>query len=101
MNRMKCDSRKGFAVRCDAASAGSFSATSDRLSISVGQQISRGDREQMWDWILIQSSCRSDGSLNTRVLLCNPNWDEPLEIANVESRPDQDVEFMWKNWSEK
>src|SRR4051794_18173732 len=77
-----------FAVRCAASSAGSFSVGSERLSLIISQKIVRGGREQMWDWILIQSNCQSDGLLRTHILLCNPDWDEPHEIAKVESRMD-------------
>ena len=42
----------------------------------------------MWDFVLVLSD-RKDGLLTTRVLLCHPDWDEPLEIAAVESDPEK------------
>lgn len=73
-----------FSVRCDGGSEGSLSVSTKRLSVAVAQRISRRGVEQMWDFVLVLSDCR-DGQLTTRVLLCHPDWDEPLEIAAVES----------------
>jgi len=80
-----------FHLRCDVGAAGSFSANADRVSVIVSQQLLRDGRQQMWDWVVVHSKQAPDGTLSTRVLLCNPDWDEPLEIVNVESRPEQNV----------
>jgi hypothetical protein len=80
------DIERPFQLRCDAAGAGSFSAITDRLSVTVSQKILRDGEEQIWDTVVVHSAAQPDDTLRTRVLLCNPEWDEPLEIANVESR---------------
>ena len=76
---------RSFHLRCDAGAAGSFSANAVQVSVIVGQRILRGGKEQIWDGVVVHSSRESDGTLRTRVLLCNPDWEEPLEIATVES----------------
>jgi len=76
-----------FQVKCDAGGAGSFGANAQRVFVTVGQRILRDGREQMWESVVVLAAKERDGTLRTRVLLCNPEWDEPLEIAHVESKP--------------
>lgn len=76
-----------FHLRCDAAPSGTFETGCSSMSVTVGQRISRADVEQMWDFVLVLSRGKGDGTLVTRVLLCYPEWSEPLEIASVESSP--------------
>ena len=40
----------------------------------------------MWDCILLVAKREADGTLKTQVLLCNPEWDEPMEVANIECK---------------
>jgi hypothetical protein len=74
-----------FQLRCDAGTVGSFSATTERVCVTVSQRLLRDGEEQMWDCVVVHSTKEPDGSLRTRVLLCNPDWEEPLEVANVQS----------------
>ena len=53
--------------------------------MKVAQQILRDGIEQMWDFLLVLSKRERNGKLSTRVLLCHPHWDDPLEIALIES----------------
>jgi hypothetical protein len=57
--------------------------------VTISQRILRDGKEQTWDCVLVQSREQLDGSLTTRVLICNPDWDEPLEVATIESKPEQ------------
>ena len=93
---MKYIDSKEFFLHCDAGSAGLFVAHPDRLSLTVSQRILREGTEQMWDCLLVLCNREVDGTLRTRVLLCNPDWDEPLEIANIQSRPERNPEFVSK-----
>jgi hypothetical protein len=36
----------------------------------------------------IEGKEQPDGSLLVRILIFNPDWDEPLQIASIQSRPD-------------
>jgi hypothetical protein len=76
-----------FQVRCDAGQSGALSASTDRISVTVGQSVRRDGIEQMWDFVLVLAKRESDGALTTRILLCHPEWAEPLEIASVQSSP--------------
>jgi hypothetical protein len=75
----------GFHLHCDADTAGGFNAITERVSVVVGQAIVREGAEQMWDFLLVLSKLEANGTLATRVLLCHPDWDDPLEIALIES----------------
>jgi hypothetical protein len=74
-----------FRFKCDADVAGCIFGSSDQVSVTVGQSILRDGAEQIWDFVLVLSRRDYAGVLTTRVLLCNPDWDEPLEIVAVES----------------
>jgi|SRR5579872_5434820 len=74
-----------FHVRCDAQTVGVFDAKASRVSVTVGQEILRDGIEQMWDFLFVLSKREENGTLATRVLLCHPDWDDPLEIAVIES----------------
>jgi hypothetical protein len=73
-------------INCDADAAGSFSGSSHKVSVRVAQTIWRDGTEQMWDFVLVLAD-RIDGVLTTRILLCHPEWAEPLEVASVQSSP--------------
>ena len=76
-----------FRVNCDAGKAGQFRADTDSLWVSVGQRIRRRGTEEMWDSVTIESTAQPDGTLVVRVIVFNPDWDEPLQIASIRSRP--------------
>jgi hypothetical protein len=40
----------------------------------------------MWDSVAIESTVQQDGTLVLRVIVFNPDWDEPLQIASIRSR---------------
>jgi hypothetical protein len=80
-------SATAFQVRCDAGQSGSLLASTDYISITIGQSVRRDGTEQMWDFVLVLAKRGSDGALTTRILLCHPEWAEPLEVASVQSCP--------------
>ena len=73
-----------FGVSCEGGIAGSFRVSTDKATVVVSQGISRNGSEQMWDFFLLLSDSQN-GISTTRVLLCHPDWDEPMEIARIES----------------
>lgn len=77
--------QNSFRFKCDGDVAGSILGSSDKVSVTVGQSIFRDGAEQIWDFVLVLSRRDSKGVLTTRVLLCSPDWDEPLEVAAVQS----------------
>ena len=77
--------RLPFAVRCEASPEGSLSVASKQLSVSVAQAILRDGADQMWEFVLVLAQRGIDGDLKTRVILCHPDWDDPVELACIES----------------
>lgn len=73
-----------FSIKCEGGDAGSFCVRTQKLSVTVAQTVCRNGSERMWDFVLLLSDRRKGISI-TRVLLCHPDWDEPMEIARVES----------------
>ena len=76
-----------FQIDCSAEPTGSFRAGADRLSLRIGQRIRRLGAEQIWDSLIVEANNDGD-DLTIRVLLCHPDWDEPIEIACIRSAQD-------------
>ena len=74
-----------FQIRCDARQSGALTVATDQISVTVGQVLRRDATEQMWEFLVVLSKREKNGKLSTRVLLCHPHWDDPLEIALIES----------------
>lgn len=77
----------GFHVSCDAGSAGQFQAEPDSVWVRVGQRVMRRGVREMCDSVAVESTAQRDGTLVVRVIIFNPDWDEPLQIASIQSRP--------------
>jgi len=77
-----------FSIRCDGGDAGLFRTRTEKLSVAIGQQIDRNGSAEMWDVLLVRSEV-ANGISVSHVLLCHPDWDEPMEIARIESRLDK------------
>lgn len=77
----------GFRVSCDAGKTGKFQAEPDSLWVRVGQRVLREGAEEVWDSVVVEGKKEQDGTCVVRVLIFNPDWDEPLQIACIRSRP--------------
>jgi len=80
------DTRK-FQVKCEADAPGGFCVGNDTLSVTVGQRVRMGGIEGMWDSVAVHCKEEDDGTLIVRIVVSNPDWDEPLGIACIRSRP--------------
>ena len=77
-----------FQINCDAGVYGQLRVTSETLFVNVGQRIVRDGRTEIWDSVVVKCSEDQDGSCTVNVLLCNPDWEEPMQIACLRSSPD-------------
>jgi hypothetical protein len=77
----------GFRIGCDAEKAGRFLMETDSLWVRVGQRILRDGTQEIWDSVAVEGKKEQDGTCVVRVLVFNPDWDEPLQIACIRSRP--------------
>ena len=76
-----------FHVSCKAADENQFCAGTESVSITVGQRVRRKEHEEMWDSVSVYAEKERDATLVVRVMVFNPDWDEPLQIACIRSRP--------------
>lgn len=81
----RCENQ--FHVACKAAGENQFCVGTESVSVTVGQLIQRNGRAEMWDSVGVYAEEDRDGTLIVRVMVFNPDWDEPLQIACIRSRP--------------
>jgi len=77
-----------FQVNCDAGANGQLRVASEQLVVNVGQKIVRDGHTEIWDSVVVKCSEETDGSCTVNVLLCNPDWEEPMQLACLRSSPD-------------
>lgn len=80
------DSRK-FEVECRAGDAGGLCVGSEFVSVKVGQRVRKDGTEEMWHSVGVYAQEDESGNLVIRVLVFHPEWEEPLQIATIKSRP--------------
>ena len=78
---------KQFHVCCKASDENQFCVGTESVSVTVGQLIQRSGRMEMWDSVGIYAEEDRDGTLVVRVMVFNPDWEGPLQIACIQSRP--------------
>ena len=83
----KSGSSQRFRVRCEAGDDNRFRVTTESLTVTVGQRVLREGALEMWDSVSIHAKEDREGNLVVEVLVFNPDWDEPLRIASIRSRP--------------
>jgi hypothetical protein len=76
-----------FRIRCEAGDDNRFGARAESLTVTVGQHVLRNDAVEIWDSVSIYAKQDAEGTLVVEVLVFNPDWDEPLRIASIRSRP--------------
>lgn len=77
----------GLRLSCDASKAGQFRVDADFFWVRVGQLVRRRGTQEMWDSVAVEGKEEQDGTLVVRIFVFNPDWDEPLQIASIRSRP--------------
>jgi hypothetical protein len=76
-----------FRVRCEVGDDKHFRVTTESLTVTVGQRVLGEGAPEMWDSVRIYAKDDQDGNLVVEVLVFNPDWDEPIRIASIRSRP--------------
>ena len=84
---------KAFQIRCEAGPSNHFGVQADSVSVTVAQQVLRDGALEMWESVSIHTKHSPEGDLVVEVLIFNPDWDEPLRIASLRSRP-EDSSYM-------
>ncbi|HWZ99351.1 MAG TPA: hypothetical protein VN025_16455 [Candidatus Dormibacteraeota bacterium] len=84
---LKAGDNRKFEVRCHAGEAGMLHVGAQLLSVQIGQRVLREGMEEIWHSVAIYATEDREGNLVIRILVSNPDWDEPLQIAKFTSRP--------------
>ena len=78
------DDRK-YEVRCIAKPHGELHVKTESVSVSISQAILRNGAEEMWNSILIICERDENGTINAKVIISHPDWDQNLQIAAIKS----------------
>jgi hypothetical protein len=76
-----------FKVFCKAGDAGHLDIASDAVSVRIEQKIGRAGAQEMWESLHVTCNEQEDGSLAVEVVVFHPDWEEPVRIASLRSRP--------------
>jgi hypothetical protein len=76
-----------FNVHCNAGDPGHLAVSSSSLSVRIAQRILRDGRAGTWESVLVTCKEQADGMLFVEVVICHPDWDEPLRVASIRSNP--------------
>lgn len=85
---MGSENQRVFDVRVEEGREDSGSAGAASISVRVSQRIRKSQSTRMWNSVTVYGSQEQDGTLMLRVLVFNPDWDSPLQIACIRSRPE-------------
>jgi hypothetical protein len=83
--------RKPFRIGCEAGDSNRFHVQTDSVSVTVSQRVLREGVLEMWDSVSVHAKQDIEGVLVVEVLVFNPDWDEPLRIASIRSRPQDET----------
>lgn len=87
MTGPRAEGRGGFLVRCEARDPLRALTAFAGLTIRVSQRIRYEGAPRMWDSAIVHCDEEIDGTLVLRILVSNPDWPEPVQIASLQSRP--------------
>ena len=87
LNTSKSLDNQKFKVRCHSGNSDHHELASDSVLVQIEQRIQREGKEEMWVALQVKCDEKEDGSLAVQVVVCNPDWDEPLRIASIQSNP--------------
>ena len=83
-----------FQINGDAAKWGKFRIEAGWFSLAAAQRIKRNSKEEMWESVGVYCGQEMDGALVIRVIVFNPDWGAPMQIARIVSRPDDPQELL-------
>jgi hypothetical protein len=76
-----------FHVSLQAGKVGSCEMNPEVLSLRLAQHVIRENAQEMWNSVSVFCEEEPSGALVVRVLVFNPDWDGPLQIAELRSWP--------------
>ncbi len=85
MRAKECRDDQKFKVCCHAGDSDHLELAGDSVLVQIEQRIRRAGKEEMWVSLQVKCKEQEDGSLAVQVVICNPDWEEPLRIASIQS----------------
>ncbi len=84
-----------FTARLASSSAPDLlEISADLLWFRIEQRIFRAGAEDMWNSLSVYCEQESSGALFVRVVVFNPDWDGPLQIAAIRSWPNDPTNLI-------
>jgi hypothetical protein len=83
-----------FRINGDAGKWGQLRIEAGWFSFTVAQKIRQAGAETMSESLGVYCGQELDGALVVRVIVFNPDWGAPLQIAKIVSRPDDPEELL-------
>ena len=80
-------SNERFRIRCDAGDDNCVRVTTESLTLTAGKRVLGDGTLEMWHCVSIYAEEDQDSNLVVEVLVFDPDWDEPIPIAFIRSRP--------------
>lgn len=77
-----------FAICWEALPSKKATGGFSGFSVSISQRIRKNNKQEMWDSVVIECEDSPDGGLLVRVFVSDPEWEAPMQIAALRSRPD-------------
>lgn len=83
-----------FTARLVSSSASDLLQISTDLRFRIEQRIRRAGQMEMWNSLSVYCEQESSGCLLIRVVIFNPDWDGPLQIAAIRSWPNDPTNLI-------
>lgn len=83
-----------FRVSGDAGRWGRLQVEAGWFSLAVSQKFKKAGVQMMWESLGVYCTQEADGELIIRVIIFNRDWDSPLQIAHIVSRPEDGEDLL-------
>lgn len=83
-----------FRVHGDAGMWGEILIDAKWFNFTCSQRIRQAGAQEMFESVGLYFTQEPDGALVIRVVVFNPDWETPLQIARIESRPDSSEDLL-------
>src|SRR5262249_30013415 len=76
-----------FRINLEGGELATFELSPEVLSVRIAQRVLRGGFHEMWNSLSIFGEVEASGAVVLRVMVFNPDWDGPVQIAALRSWP--------------
>ncbi len=83
-----------FEIAGDAGKWGQLRVQAGWFVVRFFQKIRRAGKEEMFESMGVYCGEDQGGGLAIRVIVFNPDWEAPMQIARIVSKPNDPVEYL-------